>query len=230
MSDKQTSKRRDFLTNVGLAAAGATVAAGASAASKSSTGGSGFVPERHPEDSWMEELGGKHRAFVDSSTGPGGVAAVNFAANIMRGHAMGYGGSDEDYGMIVCFRHASAPYGFNSAMWEKYGDVFVGRTKVSNSNGDPVTENPLEVQGTYGNRSNTIENMVNRGVHFAVCNLSTLGMAGMIARSTGGSSDDVYQELVDNAVPNSHFVAAGVLAATRAQEYGYSFMYATEEW
>jgi intracellular sulfur oxidation DsrE/DsrF family protein len=72
--------------------------------------------------------------------------------------------------------------------------------------------------------------MVNRGVHFAVCNLSTLGMAGMIARSTGGSSDDVYQELVDNAVPNSHFVAAGVLAATRAQEYGYSFMYATEEW
>ena len=38
MSDKQTSKRRYFLTNVGLAAAGATVAAGASAASKSSTG------------------------------------------------------------------------------------------------------------------------------------------------------------------------------------------------
>jgi hypothetical protein len=55
-------------------------------------------------------------------------------------------------------------------------------------------------------------------------------MAGMIARSTSVSSDDVYQELVDNAVPNSHFVAAGVLAATRAQEYGYSFMYATEEW
>ena len=46
MSDKQISKRRDFLTNVGLAAAGATVAAGASAANNSSTGGSGFVPER----------------------------------------------------------------------------------------------------------------------------------------------------------------------------------------
>jgi intracellular sulfur oxidation DsrE/DsrF family protein len=178
----------------------------------------------------MEELGGKHRAFVDSSHGPGGVAAVNFAANILRAHAMGYGGSDEDYGMIVCFRHASAPYGFNSAMWKKYGEVFVGRTQVSNSEGSPVTVNPLEIEGTYGNRSNTIENMVNRGVHFAVCNLSTLGMAGMIARSTSVSSDDVYQELVDNAVPNSHFVAAGVLAATRAQEYGYSFMYATEEW
>ena len=230
MSDKQTSKRRDFLTNVGLAAAGVTVAAGASAASNSSTGSSGFVPERHPEDSWMEELGGKHRAFVDSSHGPGGVAAVNFAANILRAHATGYGGSDEDYGMIVCFRHASAPYGFNSAMWKKYGEVFVGRTQVSNSDGSPVTENPLEIEGTYGNRSNTIENMVNRGVHFAICNLSTRGMAGMIARSTDGSSDDVYQELVDNAVPNSHFVAAGVLAATRAQEYGYSFMYATEEW
>ena len=226
MSENQTKNRRNFLAGVGLAAAGATVAASANAAS--SGGGSGFTPARHAEDSWMDELGGSHRAFVDSSTGQGGIAAVNFAANILRAHEMGYGGSDEDYGMIICFRHASAPYGFNSAMWEKYSDVFVGRTGIHDSNGDPVKINPLSVERTYGNRANSITNLADRGIHFAICNLSTLGMAGMIARAAGRESDEVYQELVANAIPNSHFVAAGVLAATRAQEYGYSFMYASD--
>ena len=100
---------------------------------------------------------------------------MNFASNILLAHAQGYGGSDEDYGLIVCFRHDSSPYGFNDAMWEKYGELFVGRTGVSNRNGDPVAINPLSVERTYGNRSNTIDAMSSRGVRFAVCDLSTRG-------------------------------------------------------
>ena len=225
MKKNNPMKRRRFLAGAGLAAAGATVVATAQAETGN---GSSFTPQRHAEDSWMDELGVSHRAFVDSSTGQGGIAAVNFASNILRAHAMGYGGSDDDYGMIVCFRHASAPFGFNDAMWEKYSEVFVGRTQIHDSNGDPVTHNPLSMERTYGNRDNTLTNLANRGIHFAICNLSTLGMAGMIARAAGRQSDEVYQELVANAVPNSQFVAAGVLGATRAQEYGYTFMYASD--
>ncbi|HBW83975.1 MAG TPA: hypothetical protein DEF79_08040, partial [Gammaproteobacteria bacterium] len=120
-------KRRKFLAGAGLAATGASMVASAQA---KTSNGSSFTPQRHTEDSWMGELGISHRAFIDSSTGQGGIAAVNFASNIMRAHAMGYGGSDDDYGMIVCFRHASAPYGFNDSMWAKYSDVFVGRTRI----------------------------------------------------------------------------------------------------
>lgn len=223
MSENPSHNRRKFLAGAGLVAAGAAVAANAQEA-----GHSGFKPARHAEDSWMDEMGGTHRAFVDSSTGSGGIAAMNFASNILLAHAQGYGGSDEDYGMIVCFRHDSSPYGFNDAMWEKYGELFMGRTGVSNDNGDPVTVNPLSVERTYGNRSNTIDRMSARGVRFAVCDLSTRGMAGMLARSTGRTSDEVYEELTTNAIPSSHFVPAGVMAATRAQEYGFSFLYATE--
>ena len=223
MSENPSHNRRKFLAGAGLVAAGAAVAANAQEA-----GHSGFTPARHAEDSWMDEMGGTHRAFVDSSTGSGGIAAMNFASNILLAHAQGYGGSDEDYGMIVCFRHDSSPYGFNDAMWEKYGELFMGRTGVSNENGDPVTVNPLSVERTYGNRSNTIDSMSARGVRFAVCDLSTRGMAGMLARSTGRTSDEVYEELTTNAIPSSHFVPAGVMAATRAQEYGFSFLYATE--
>lgn len=228
MSKNSNSNRRRFLAGAGLVAAGAAAAANAQQANPFKDSKSGFTPARHVEDAWMDELGGVHRAFVDSSTGSGGIAAMNFASNILRAHAQGYGGSDDDYGMIVCFRHDSSPYGFNDAMWGKYHELFMGRTGVSNSDGSPVTVNPLSPERLYGNRTNTLENMSNRGVHFAICDLSTRAMAGMLAQPAGKTPDEVYEELVANAVPSSHFVPAGVMAATRAQEYGYSFLYATE--
>ena len=47
-----------------------------------------------------------------------------------------------------------------------------------------------------------------------------------MADARGEAADDIYQELVANAIPNGRFVAAGVVAATRSQEYGYSLLYA----
>jgi len=222
------SNRRRFLTGMGVVATTATLATAARAAENHNHDEHhGFTPARHPEDSWMGDMPGVHRAFIDSSTGPGGVGAVNFATNILSAHGQGYGGSDSDYGMIVCFRHDSSPFGFNNAMWEKYGELFSSRTGVYHSETNaPLTVNPLNLeQSPYGNRSNTTEKLANRGVHFAICNLSTGGMAGMLARSTGGSRDDIYQELISNSVANGRFVPAGVVAATRAQEYGYSLLY-----
>jgi hypothetical protein len=79
MSDKQTSKRRDFPHQCrSWPQPVCTVAAGCQCGQQFQAGSSGFVPERHPEDSWMEELGGKHRAFVDSSHGPGGCRSSEF--------------------------------------------------------------------------------------------------------------------------------------------------------
>jgi hypothetical protein len=43
---------------------------------------------------------------------------------------------------------------------------------------------------------------------------------------TKGNTDAIYSELATNLIPNSHLAAAGVVAVNRAQEYGYSFMYA----
>jgi len=39
-------------------------------------------------------------------------------------------------------------------------------------------------------------------------------------------AEAVYQELRANAVPNGHFMAAGVVGLTRAQEFGYSVLIA----
>lgn len=226
-SDSGLPARRRFLTGMGLAATGAAVVSATGTTSHAQRNRSGFTPARHPEDNWMDQIAGNHRAFVDSSTGAGGVAAMNFASNIMSAHAAAYqGASEADYAMIVCFRHDSSPFGFNDAMWEKYGELFSGRTGHRDADtGAALNFNPLSVAGTYGNRGNTVAAMSARGVHFAICNLSTMGMAGMLARSTGESRDAVYQELISNSIPNGRFVPAGVVAATRAQEYGYSLLY-----
>jgi hypothetical protein len=56
--------------------------------------------------------------------------------------------------------------------------------------------------------------------------MATRRLAGQIAKAMGGTADAIYDDLVANTVPNGHMVAAGVIASTRAQEYGYTLLVA----
>jgi len=67
--------------------------------------------------------------------------------------------------------------------------------------------------------------LIKRGMRLAVCQMSTRGYAAAIAQSRGGKAADVYKELTEHLVPNSHLVPAGIVAVNRAQERGYSFAY-----
>jgi intracellular sulfur oxidation DsrE/DsrF family protein len=66
--------------------------------------------------------------------------------------------------------------------------------------------------------------VVKRGTQFAVCDMATHFFAAEMAMQTGGNAEAVYKELVANTIPNSHMVAAGVLAVNRAQEHGYTLL------
>ena len=72
----------------------------------------------------------------------------------------------------------------------------------------------------------TLDSLITRGLQFGVCNFATTFFAGQVAEAAGTSAEDTYDELVANAIPNSHFVSAGVVATTRSQEYGYSLLHA----
>jgi len=76
---------------------------------------------------------------------------------------------------------------------------------------------------TLPNLGNTIDAVVKRGTRFAVCDMATHFFAGQLAMP-GGNADAIYKELVANLIPNSHMVAAGVVAVNRAQEYGYTLL------
>ena len=75
------------------------------------------------------------------------------------------------------------------------------------------------------NLGTTLDSVIGNGVQIAICDAATMFLSTQIAPATGSTVEAVYAELHDNAVPG-RFVSAGVMAATRAQEYNYSLLYA----
>jgi hypothetical protein len=216
--------RRSMLTGVGVAAAG--VAMGATAAGARESSG-GFEPARHSEDAWLDALPGNHRVFVDSASGPGGATALLYANNILNAHTSAYSGKESDYAMIVCFRHHSTPFGFGDEVWEKYGEGFNNIQNFPDpKTGKAPVFNPMNAaeRRDFPNKGNTIDSLGSRGIEIAVCDNATHVISRAMAGATGGSADAIYKELVASLVPNSRLVSAGVIAATRAQEYGYSLL------
>jgi intracellular sulfur oxidation DsrE/DsrF family protein len=217
--DQDTLGRRSLLTNMGIAAAATgLVVSSTSAAAQAPVQPAGFKPVQHSQDSWLGELQGGHRVFIDSSNTAGGANALRYANNIITAHEEDYDGKAADYAMVICFRHASTPYAFDDAIWAKYGAGF-------SRSADPTpSSNPMNVP-TGSNGQNSISSVVAKGVQFAICSRATRSLSRRLATSMGIPSERILEELLAGAIPNSRFVPAGVVAVTRAQEYGYSLLY-----
>lgn len=212
--DERMRGRRALLTGMSVAAVAGLAASARPAAAQSSSA----ARAPHPKDAWLAELPGMHKVFVDSSTMQGGATALWGAGNILETHVNEYEGQTSDYALVVCFRHLSTPYGFNDAIWAKYGSLFM-------RNVDPVpTANPMNTAGP-SNGQHSIGEIVEKGAQFAVCGRATRRQSGGIASATNQTADAVFAELSANLIPNAHLVPAGVIAVTRAQEFGYSFLY-----
>jgi hypothetical protein len=165
----------------------------------------------------MDQLPGKHRVFVDSASGTGGEDTLRFAGNLFIANRTAYGIAPADLAIIVCYRHNSTPYGYNDAMWAKYGKVLSQRTGRE----EAATANPLNPVATT---ERTLGSLIASGAQIAVCATASRAIAGVIARETNSSEEAVLKEISANLVPNGRLVPAGVVAATRAQEYGYSLL------
>lgn len=208
--------RRSMMSGLGVAAmAGVALAATSASAAQPAPAGR-FEPKRHAIDGWMGELPGDHRVFIDTAAPAGATNALRYGANILTAQVEDYQGSNKDIAMIICFRHASTPYGFNDAMWEKYGQGFAGFTQQPLKDGKAPNKNAA---------LKSINGLAEKGVQFAVCNAATKFMSQLLAKTAGVTADVVHQELVANLVTNAHMVPAGVIAVTRSQEYGYSLLY-----
>ena len=219
--------RRSLMAVMGVAAA-AVALRPKTAQAQTATGG--FQPARHAEDAWFDSLPGKHRTIIDSFSVKGGGDALLFANNLYVANGAGYGLTDGDVAVVVTLRHASTVFAYNDAIWAKYGKgLSQGLDLTDPKTKQTPTVNLYNTPG-YGtalpNFGLTIDTVAKRGVHFAICQMATRRLAGQIATSVGSSPDAVYNELVANIVPNGHMVAAGVVAVTRAQEYGYTVLFA----
>ena len=213
-NEKPQTERRSLLSGIGVAAL-AGVALGSTPASAQETSGK-FEPMRHALDAWMDALPGSHRVVIDTDSTAGGTNALSYATNILGAHVNAYEGNEQDMAMIICYRHASTPLGYNDAMWEKYGSMLASLGRPPGQEGETPIKNP---------QTDAIAAAAGKGIHFAICNSASTFFSGMIALQTSQETTAVLAELVANLIPNGHMVPAGVMAITRAQEYGYSFMY-----
>jgi intracellular sulfur oxidation DsrE/DsrF family protein len=219
--------RRSFLARLGAATAafGATFGAERAAAQSPAAGDARYAPMRHPQDDWLEQLPGKHRFFFDVTTTPGLVDAMQFVGNFYEANKSDYDLAPADLAVIVGLRHNAAPFAYNDAMWKKYGETLARRAEYVDQRNKDVTPaaNPYTPTAPAdAARVRGLAGLVKNGVRFAVCNISTNGIAGMIARAVDGKRDDIYSELKANLIPNARLVPAGILAVNRAQERGYS--------
>lgn len=228
--DSSPVARRSFLSRLGLGmtAAGATLGSGLLAAqTPASPSGGRWQSARHAQDDWLDQVPGQHRFVFDTTSPDGFGGALLYANNFFLANQTGYGLGNTDLAVVIVARHNSTQFAYNDAMWAKYGAVLGQRAGVT----DPQTKQAPKVniynQSALAAGSPslgiTLDSLLKKGVHLAVCQMATRRFAGGIAQATGGTADGVYNELVANLVANAHVVPAGIVAVSRAQERGYSF-------
>jgi len=210
--------RRSFLARLGAAAA--ALGFGSSAAAAQQGGGSAapastpWQPAREAKDDWLDQIPGKHRLIFDA-TSPEGVAdAIRYTGNFFTANKNGYGLENSEVAVVIVLRHKATQFAFSDEVWAKYGKVLSGEDKFT----DPKTG----AVPTVNFYKAGLEGHVKRGVHLAVCDLSTNRLKSAIARAHDAKPEEIYKELTSTALGNSHFVAAGILAVNRAQERGYA--------
>jgi hypothetical protein len=226
---RSTFIRRSFLARIGGAAAafGAAWTAGADRVqAEAQTSGSSWSPDRHAKDDWLDQLPGRHRFFFDATKTPGLVDAMQFAGNFYDVNKNDYGIAPTDLAVIIGLRHNAAPFAFTDAMWKKYGETLARRAEYAdprNKDAAAPSTNPYTpTAAADASRVRGLASLIRNGAHFAVCNVSTMGIAGMIARAVDGNRDDIYKELAANLIDRGRLVPAGIVAVNRAQERGYS--------
>lgn len=221
--DVKVSPRRSFLSGIGAALAAVGVGSGRASAQ------SAFKPASHKEDEWLSQLPGKHRIIVDAVMPPSAGAGILYAGNMLNTNKSAYGGSDADLAIVVVMRHFATPFAFNDTIWAKYGKAMGAMLDVK----DPKTKQAPDrniYSYDYGLETTalgtTIKSVTDRGVVIAICDLATHFATSQLAKSMNMTPEAVYNEFKANTLANGRFVSAGVNAVTRAQEMGYSLIYA----
>src|SRR4051812_849191 len=188
-----TSARRSFLTRLKVGAAAAVALGGVARAQTRPA--ARFEATRHDKDDWLDAVPGKHRLVFDTTTSSGFSEALLFANSFLIANRNDYGLQNSDLALVIVVRHIATSFGFNDAMWDKYGvpmaDGFV----------DPKTKQTPKTNIYKGGAgAATIDGLVKQGVQFAVCTMASRRIAGMIATTTGGNTNTIFDELSANLI------------------------------
>jgi hypothetical protein len=222
--------RRSFISRLGAGLAaitGASALTSAPAAAQSSS--APWQPTRHAQDDWFDALPGQHRFYFDATSPLGVGNALQFSNNFLAASKTGYSLGDDDNAVVIGLRHWATCLAFSDAIWARYGAVFTDRSKFTDPRTNSVPVINVYLTKGYGmllpNRETTFQDAISHRIHFAVCDMATRALAGVIATKMSLKADDVLGELKEAAHQNTTFVPAGIVAVNRAQERGYAIQH-----
>jgi intracellular sulfur oxidation DsrE/DsrF family protein len=209
-------ERRSWLS--WMSGAAAAIAFGSRPAGAQTPAGP-FQPARHPQDDWFDKVAGKHRVVMDVTSVAGIDNGLGWVNNLYTANKSGYGVEEGDLAVVVVLRHFATAFAFTDPMWAKYGKgLSDGAKYVDMEAAAPPTANPHNVAPRK-----VLDTLARRGVRFGICDMAAHRISRQLA-GAGGDADAIYTELIARLIPNSRLVPAGVVAVTRAQEYGYSLV------
>ena len=217
-----TSKaRRSFAASIAGAAFG-----GVAMAQVKQPAAARWEPTRHEKDDWLDQMPGKHRMVFDSITPDTLGDSILFAGNFIKVNKTDYGLESNELALVVVMRHLSTPFGFNDAMWTKYGTAMAKLAGFEDPKTKAAPNTNLYNAGGYGtqlhNYGTTLDSLAKQGVQFGVCSMAGHKVAGDIATAVHGNADAIFTELTANLIASARMVPAGILIVNRAQERGYA--------
>ena len=228
--DQSNSPRRSFLSGLGAAFAAVGAGVGLNVSHVQAQSPAPFTPARHKDDEWLTEIPGKHRVVIDAVMPASAGAAVLYAGNLFNTNKSAYGLTDKDLAIVIVMRHNATPFAFNDALWAKYGSALSTVLDFTDPKTKQAPSTNLYNAKNYGltltNLGTTISSVTDRGAVIAICDLATHFASSGIARATNAKADDIYADFKANTLPHTRFVSAGVNTVTRAQELGYTLIYA----
>jgi intracellular sulfur oxidation DsrE/DsrF family protein len=171
---------------------------------------------QHEQDEWLDQAPEKHRVIFDTWMADKFGQAAGFAGNWIRINKDQYGLTDADLAVVIVARHGTTPYAFNETIWTKYGKIFADNMSTTDKVAHP---NPAA-----NVHAAQLTRLANQGMRLAVCELTLRAYVDIIATHTSEPQDAIRKELTANAIGNAHFVPAGIVAVTRAQERGYALV------
>jgi intracellular sulfur oxidation DsrE/DsrF family protein len=224
------SERRSFLAylNGGIASLAALAAGSTALAQEKAASTASWEPARHAKDEWLDKPGTKHRLVFDTTTPDGFGEALAFAGNYIRVNQTDYGVGNNELAVVIIVRHRSTPFGYNDAIWAKYGTALAAQAKFEDPKSKAAPKANVYNSEDYGNllpnRNVTLDALFKQGVQLGVCSVATRAYAATVAATVGGNVDTINSELIANLAGNSRMVPAGIVAVNRAQEHGYSLV------
>jgi intracellular sulfur oxidation DsrE/DsrF family protein len=216
-----STARRSFSASLAAAAFG-----GVAMAQVKQPPAARWEPTHHDKDDWLDQIPGKHRMVFDSITPDTLGDSVLFAGNFIKVNKSDYGLESSELALLVVMRHLSTPFGFNDAMWTKYGTAMAKQAGFEDPKTKAAPKTNLFNSGGYGtqlhNYGTTLDSLAKQGVQFGVCSMAGHKLAGDIATAVNGNADAIFTELTGNLIASARMVPAGILIVNRAQERGYA--------